>query len=67
MRVKKKKKTNDDYRTINGLGEAHEGSLRALKMLKEQSNEALEHTRINPAVVDFGDEQQLKTRDLIRA
>ena len=42
------------------MGEAHEGSLRAPKMLKEQSNEAFEHTRIRPAVVDLGDEQQLK-------
>ena len=55
------------HRTINGLGETHEGSLRALKMLKEHNNDALEQTRINPAVVDLGDEQELKTKDLIRA
>ena len=55
------------HRTIKGLGETHEGSLRALKMLKEHSKEALEQTRINPAVVDLGDVQELKTNDLIRA
>ena len=55
------------HRTINGLGETHDGSLRALKMLKEQSKEAFEQMRINPAVIDLGDEQALKTKDLIRA
>ena len=29
-------------------------------MLKEHNNDALEQTRINPAVVDLGDEQELK-------
>ena len=56
-----------NHLTIKGLGEAHKGSLWAPKMLKEQSKEAFEHTRIKLAVVNLGEEQQLKTKDLIRA
>ena len=61
-----RKKTKQYQRAISGLGEAHDGSLRAENKLYEHKREALEQFLINRPVASFGVLQHLYANDLRR-
>ena len=65
MREKNNKKRN--HRTVSKGGEIHEGSLRAQKILKDESKDALEQTLIIIGSVLRGFTQQRYVKALNRA